>query len=87
MEVRYGMKQPCRKRPNLSTFHRMTEGRTLAYSDRGDHVSPGCQDRFEDTRTPGSSFGCVRFLFVTTRRADRRHGGRHGADPALPSRA
>jgi transposase len=67
MDVRYGMKHPCRKCLNLSTFHRMTDRRAFACSHCGDHVYPTAGTVFEDTRTPLQSWFYAIYLFVTTR--------------------
>lgn len=67
MDVRFGMKHPCRKCLNLATFHRLTERRAFSCSYCGDHVYPTAGTVFEDTRTPLQSWFFAIFLFVTTR--------------------
>ncbi|MER9143090.1 IS1595 family transposase [Mesorhizobium sp. M0871] len=67
MDVRFGMKHPCRKCLNLSTFHRMSDRRAFACSHCGDHVYPTAGTVFEDTRTPLQSWFYAIYLFVTTR--------------------
>ena len=67
MEVRHGMKHPCRKCLNLATFHRMSERRAFACSYCGDHVYPTAGTVFEDTRTPLQLWFYAIYLFVTTR--------------------
>lgn len=67
MDVRFGMKHPCRKCHALSTFHRMSDRRAFACAQCGDHVYPTAGTVFEDTRTPLQSWFYAIYLFVTTR--------------------
>lgn len=67
MEVRFGMKHPCRKCLNVATFHRLSKVRAFACSHCGDHVHPTAGTVFEDTRTPLQSWFYAIYLFVTTR--------------------
>ena len=67
MDVRHGMKHPCRKCFALATFHRMSDRRAFACSQCGDHVYPTAGTVFEDTRTPLQSWFYAIYLFVTTR--------------------
>jgi transposase-like protein len=67
MEVRFGMKHPCRKCMNVATFHRLSGVRAFSCSYCGDHVHPTAGTVFEDTRTPLQSWFYAIYLFVTTR--------------------
>jgi transposase-like protein len=67
MEVRFGMKHPCRKCLNVATFHRLSGVRAFSCSYCGDHVHPTAGTVFEDTRTPLQSWFYAIYLFVTTR--------------------
>lgn len=67
MEVRFGMKHPCRKCLNVATFHRLSGVRAFSCSYCGDHVHPTAGTVFEDTRTPLQLWFYAIYLFVTTR--------------------
>jgi transposase-like protein len=67
MEVRHGMKHPCRKCLNVATFHRLSGVRAFSCSYCGDHVHPTAGTVFEDTRTPLQLWFYAIYLFVTTR--------------------
>lgn len=67
MEVRYGMRHPCRKCGQEATFHRVSERRAYACSRCGDHVYPCADTIFQDSRTSLQLWFYAIYLFVTTR--------------------
>src|SRR5579863_4626313 len=52
MEVRYGLRHPCEKCLNLSTFHRLSDRPAYSCAHCGHHVYPCAGTIFQDTRTP-----------------------------------
>lgn len=67
MEVRFGLRNVCRKCGVDATFHRMRDRRAFACAHCGDHVYPTAETIFQDTRTPLVSWFYAIYLFVTTR--------------------
>ncbi len=67
MEVRYGLRHPCAKCLNLSTFHRLTDRPAYSCAHCGNHVYPCAGTIFQDTRTPLQMWFYAIYLFVTTR--------------------
>ncbi len=67
MEVRYGMRHPCDKCLNLSTFHRLKNRPAYACAHCGHHVYPCAGTIFQDTRTPLQIWFYAIYLFVATR--------------------
>ena len=67
MEVRYGMRHPCDKCLNLSTFHRLANRPAYSCAHCGHHVYPCAGTVFQDTRTPLQVWFYAIYLFVTTR--------------------
>jgi transposase-like protein len=67
MRVRHGLRHPCDKCLNLSTFHRLAERPAYSCAHCGHHVYPCAGTIFEDTRTPLQMWFYAIYLFVTTR--------------------
>lgn len=67
MEVRYGMRHPCDKCLNLSTFHRLAGRRAYSCAHCGHHVYPCAGTIFQDSRTSLQSWFYAIYLFVATR--------------------
>jgi transposase len=67
MEVRYGMRHPCGKCLNVSTFHRLTGRPAYSCAHCGHHVYPCSGTIFQDTRTPLTVWFYAIYLFVATR--------------------
>ncbi len=67
MEVRYGMRHPCDKCLNLSTFHRLTGRQAYSCAHCGHHVYPCAGTIFQDSRTPLTVWFYAIYLFVATR--------------------
>lgn len=67
MEVRYGMRHPCDKCLNLSTFHRLANRPAYSCAHCGHHVYPCAGTIFQDSRTPLQVWFYAIYLFVTTR--------------------
>lgn len=67
MEVRYGLRHPCAKCLNLSTFHRLTDRPAYSCAHCGAHVYPCAGTIFQDTRTSLQMWFYAIYLFVATR--------------------
>lgn len=67
MNVRYGLRHPCDKCLNLSTFHRLTGRPAYSCAHCGHHVYPCSGTIFQDSRTPLQVWFYAVYLFVTTR--------------------
>jgi len=67
MEVRYGMRHPCAKCLNLSTFHRLAGRPAYSCAHCGHHVYPCAGTIFQDTRTPLQMWFYAIYLFIATR--------------------
>jgi len=67
MEVRYGLRHPCDKCLNLSTFHRLTWRPAYSCAHCGHHVYPCAGTVFQDSRTSLQVWFYTVYLFVTTR--------------------
>jgi transposase len=67
MEVRYGLRHPCDKCLNLSTFHRLSERPAFSCAHCGHHVYPCASTIFQDSRTPLQIWFYAIYLFTTTR--------------------
>ena len=67
MSVRYGLRHPCDKCLNLSTFHRIASRPAYSCAHCGHHVYPCAGTIFQDTRTPLQIWFYAIYLFVTTR--------------------
>ncbi len=67
MEVRYGLRHPCDKCLNVSTFHRLADRPAYSCAHCGHHVYPCAGTIFQDTRTPLQSWFYAIYLFVVTR--------------------
>jgi transposase len=67
MDVRHGMRHPCDKCLNLSTFHRLTGRHAYSCAHCGAHVYPCAGTIFQDSRTPLQVWFYAIYLFVTTR--------------------
>ena len=59
MEVRYGLRHPCDKCLNVSTFHRLAERRAFSCAHCGHHVYPCAGTIFQDSRTSLQSCFCA----------------------------
>jgi hypothetical protein len=67
MEVRYGLKHPCDKCLNVSTFHKLANRPAYSCAHCGHHVYPCSGTIFQDSRTPLQVWFYAIYLFVTTR--------------------
>ncbi len=67
MEVRFGMRNDCRKCGVNATFHRLTERRAYSCAACGDHLYPCAGTIFQDSRTSLQSWFYAIYLFVATR--------------------
>src|SRR5579863_2963908 len=67
MEVRYGLRHPCEKCLNLSTFHRLSDRPAYSCAHCGHHVYPCAGTIFQDTRTSLQMWFYAIYLFVATR--------------------
>jgi transposase len=67
MELRYGLRHPCDKCLNLSTFHRLADRPAYTCAHCGANVHPCAGTIFQDTRTPLRMWFYAIYLFVTTR--------------------
>jgi transposase len=67
MEVRFGLRHPCAKCLNLSTFHRLADRPAFSCAHCGAHVHPCAGTIFQDTRTPLQMWFYAIYLFTTTR--------------------
>lgn len=67
MTVRYGMRHPCDKCLNLSTFHRLANRPAYSCAHCGHHIYPCAGTIFQDSRTPLQVWFYAIYLFVTTR--------------------
>jgi transposase len=67
MEVRYGLRHPCDKCLNLSTFHRLSDRHAYSCAHCGHHVYPCAGTIFQDSRTLLQVWFYAVYLFVTTR--------------------
>ena len=67
MSVRYGLRHPCDKCLNVSTFHRLAERRAYSCAACGHHVYPCAGTIFEDSRTPLQIWFYATYLFIATR--------------------
>ena len=67
MEVRYGLRHPCRKCGATATFHKLAKRKAYSCSHCGDHVYPCAGTIFEDSQTSLQIWFYAIFLFVTTR--------------------
>ncbi len=67
MEVRYGLRHPCDKCLNLSTFHRLANRPAYSCAHCGHHVYPCAGTIFQDTRTPLQVWFYAIYLFIATR--------------------
>jgi len=67
MEVRHGLRHPCRKCLHVSTFHKLASERAFACSHCGDHIHPTAGTILQDTRTPLQSWFYAMYLFIATR--------------------
>jgi len=67
MNVRYGLRHPCDKCLNLSTFHRLADRPAYSCAHCGTHVYPCARTIFQDTRTPLQMWFYAIYLFATTR--------------------
>jgi transposase len=67
MAVRFGLRHPCAKCLNLSTFHRLADRPAFSCAHCGAHVHPCAGTIFQDTRTPLQMWFYAIYLFTTTR--------------------
>ncbi|MBV9858629.1 MAG: IS1595 family transposase [Alphaproteobacteria bacterium] len=67
MELRYGLRHPCKRCLNLATFHRLAGRPAFSCAHCGHHVYPCAETIFQDTRTPLQMWFYALYLFVTTR--------------------
>jgi transposase-like protein len=67
MEHRYGLRHPCAKCLNLSTFHRLADRPAYTCAHCGANVHPCAGTIFQDTRTPLRMWFYAIYLFCTTR--------------------
>jgi transposase len=67
MEVRYGLRHPCAKCLNLSTFHKLAGRPAYSCAQCGHHVYPCAGTIFQDSRTSLQSWFYAIYLFVVTR--------------------
>ena len=67
MDVRYGLRHPCDKCLNLSTFHRIADRPAFSCARCGHHVYPCAGTIFQDTRTPLQMWFFAIYLFIATR--------------------
>lgn len=67
MSVRYGLKHPCDKCLNLSTFHRLANRPAYSCAHCGHHVYPCAGTIFQDSRTSLQIWFYAIYLFVATR--------------------
>ena len=67
MKVRHGLRHPCDKCLNLSTFHRLAERPAYSCAHCGHHVYPCAGTIFQDSRTPLQLWFYAIYLFVKTR--------------------
>jgi transposase len=67
MAVRFGLRHPCTKCLNLSTFHRLADRPAFSCAHCGAHVHPCAGTIFQDTRTPLQMWFYAIYLFTTTR--------------------
>jgi hypothetical protein len=67
MELRYGLRHPCDKCLNLSTFHRLSDRPAFSCARCGHHVYPCAGTIFQDTRTSLLMWFYAIYLFVATR--------------------
>ncbi len=67
MEVRYGLREECRKCSTTATFHKLAKRKAYSCSHCGNHVYPCAGTIFEHSRTSLQIWFYAIFLFVTTR--------------------
>jgi transposase-like protein len=67
METRFGLRHPCTKCLNLSTFHRLADRPAYTCAHCGFNVHPCAGTIFQDTRTPLRMWFYAIYLFCTTR--------------------
>ena len=67
MKVRYGLRHPCDKCLNLSTFHRLAVRPAYSCAHCGHHVYPCAGTIFQDSRTSLQIWFYAIYLFVATR--------------------
>lgn len=67
MEVRYGLRHPCAKCLNLSTFHKLAGRPAYSCAHCGHHIYPCAGTIFQDSRTSLQSWFYAIYLFVVTR--------------------
>jgi transposase len=67
MAVRFGLRHPCTKCLNLSTFHRLADRPAFSCAHCGAHVHPCAGTIFQDTRTPLQMWFYAIYVFTTTR--------------------
>jgi transposase len=67
MEVRYGLRHPCDKCLNLSTFHRLSDRPAYSCAHCGHHIYPCSGTIFQDTRTSLQMWFYAIYLFIATR--------------------
>jgi transposase len=67
MTVRYGLRHPCDKCLNLSTYHRIRDRPAYSCSHCGAHVYPCAGTIFQDSHTSLQVWFYAIYLFVTTR--------------------
>lgn len=67
MDVRYGLRHPCDKCLNLSTFHRLANRPAFSCAHCGHNVYPCAGTIFQDTRTSLQMWFYAIYLFIATR--------------------
>jgi transposase len=67
MEVRYGLRHPCDKCLNISTFHKLADRPAYSCAHCGHHIYPCAGTIFQDTRTPLQMWFYAIYLFIATR--------------------
>src|SRR5579863_3409820 len=67
MGIRHGLRHPCAKCGQVSTFHKLADRPAYTCAHCGANVHPCAGTIFQDTRTPLRMWFYAIYLFVTTR--------------------